>query len=290
LEISQAALCRQLFCEAERYLAKGGPVSLGLAVSLGQDAVELFLRAVIKDRPLRGAKVPDEFAKCIDYIDSAAGGDITKTVPFRGKLSELNKARINFKHYGLIPHRSDAIRLIGYVEQFFEVATQNFFALKFSEISMSDLLRSNEIKDRIKRAEQASQQNNIEEALGLCAEAVSIASSNLLEAFGGIQKLVPAFLPRELSALLGSSGEYSFKGYIESLTRSLSNLSLSLELSLDVNELMRFKTVVPIATRLIGGNFSLQRMTSYQANPADASFAIDFATRYATAVEARMGP
>jgi hypothetical protein len=126
--------------EAERSLSRRTSIGHGLAVSVGQDAVELFLRAVMKERHAPGQKMADEFIKAMDYIDAAADGVEQLKVPFRGKLIELNKARVNFKHYGLSPERSDAERLVGYVSQFFDEATPRFFGTSFEDISLADTL------------------------------------------------------------------------------------------------------------------------------------------------------
>lgn len=60
MELSQVVLCRGLCGEAESYLAKDGDMYVGMAVSVAQDAVELFLRAVMKGLPVAGQKIWSE--------------------------------------------------------------------------------------------------------------------------------------------------------------------------------------------------------------------------------------
>ncbi|WP_325099427.1 hypothetical protein [Burkholderia contaminans] len=136
MELNQLVLCKQLYNEAEGFLSRKESVAYGLAVSVAQDAVELFLRAVIKQLPSNGQKPPEEFIKRMDYIDMAASGRDASRVPFRARMSELNKARVNFKHYGLVPNEVDAARLLGYAAQFFETGTPQFFQCEFANISL----------------------------------------------------------------------------------------------------------------------------------------------------------
>jgi hypothetical protein len=289
LEIGQVVLCRQLFLEAERYAERDGAVSLGLAVSIAQDSVELFLRAVMKDRPVAGVKLPDEFSKCMDYIDQAGADDLAKKIPFRGKLLELNKARVNFKHYGLIPDRHDARRLLGYVEQFFEEAGTAFFGVVFSKISLADSLAESGVRDAIKKAEEAFTGGYPEEALGLCAEAVELSTETLLRTFNRKSESLAFFTPMSLMSAFGHEGAREMGRYIKDVVQASQRVSLVLALALNVHELSRFESMMPVLHAIPGGRFNRQWMVDSSVfTPQDVSFAIDFATRYAIGVSSRM--
>jgi hypothetical protein len=289
VEISQVVLCKQLFRESERYLVKGGPVSLGLAVSTAQDATELFLRAVVKERNVPGQKVPDDFVKCMDYVDAAADGREERKIPLRGKLLELNKARVNFKHYGLIPDRADTVRLIGYAEQFLEEATPRFFSLMFSQISLADTLLATEVKERIKAAEQAMTVDDFAEVLGSCAEAVELAASTILRSLKPNAGLSVPYMSRRLEDTLGREVARDLGDYINRVVNTSSRGALMLALSLDVNEVSRFEMLTPTVRRWGGGSFTRMGMQMVEwHNSRNAEFAIDFATRFALAVDSRM--
>ncbi|MCA8115575.1 hypothetical protein [Burkholderia cepacia] len=286
MELNQLVLCKQLYNEAEGFLSRKESVAFGLAVSIAQDAVELFLRAVIKQLPSNGQKPPEEFIKCMDYIDAAASGKEDRRVPFRARMSELNKARVNFKHYGLVPNEADAARLLGYAAQFFETATPQFFVYEFTNISLADLITSLEVRQKVKAAELAEREGDISEALGSSAEAVELAASALLNR---LQPRDIGFLPRALKDLLGWDGESQFTRYMGEQFEKANRASLALALSLNLNDLVRFRMLVPFVRRLVGGNMSRQQMHDESAFTIDdATFAVAFATRYALAVDARM--
>jgi hypothetical protein len=285
MELNQLVLCRQLYNEAERYIARKESVASGLAISIAQDSVELFLRAIIKQLPSNGQKPPEEFIKCMDYIDGAAARPEDK-VPFRARMAELNKARVNFKHYGLIPSVADVARLLGYAEQFFEVATPQFFSCDFAGISLADLITSPVVRQRVKAAELAAKGGDIAEALGASAEAVELAGSALL---GMLQPYSSVSLPRELKAILSGNGESQFKNYMKAQMDRANGTSLALALSLNLNDLVRFRMIVPSIHRLVGSRFIRHQMRdTASVSIDDAAFAVAFATHYALAIDARM--
>jgi hypothetical protein len=201
-------------------------------------------------------------------------------------MAELNKARVNFKHYGLVPNEADAARLLGYAEQFFEVASPLFFSCDFASVSLADLITSPLVRERVKAAEVADRNGDIAEALGASAEAVELSQGALLHL---LQPRASGFLPSELRSLLGWKGELDFQRYMQDQMASANKTSLALALSLNVHDLTRFKMIVPSVQQLVGGKFvrHLWRDT-VSLTADDATFAVTFATRFALAVDARM--
>jgi hypothetical protein len=288
VEIGQVVLCRQLFMEAERYLSQGSAIHLGLAVSISQDAVELFLRAIIKDQDVPAQKVPDDFIKCMDYIDMAGGGDEPQRVPSRAKLIELNKARVNFKHYGLVPDKSDAARLLGYVEEFFEIAAPRFFGISFSSLSLADMLSEGDVKDKIKAAEESLKDQSLREGMYLCAEAVELAALQILHAVGQ-RGHIQLGMPRSLTQALGPEVARDLAGYISREMQTASRATLTIVLALNVHDYLRFEAIAPMVHGRYNGNFIRGRWTSiHEESATDLKFALDFATRFAASVDARM--
>lgn len=288
MELHQVVLCRALYAEAETYLSRNDGVHVGLAVSIAQDAVELFLRAVMKDRPVPGQKIPDEFIKCMDYIDAAANQDENKHVPFRAKLIELNKARVNFKHYGLVPDKGDSRRLLGYVQDFFDVAAERFFDVRFSDLSVSDLVKSKAVRDRLKQAERGLRDDELESAFGYSAEAVDVATRELV---GLISKRWSRW-PPSFSTRFGDATERlvrDLEGYVDGVASESERMSIMLALAVNINDLVRFESIVPIVLRMAAGNYQWQRMQSASdLTVSDAMFAVDFATKFALAVQGRV--
>jgi len=289
MELSQVVLCRGLYGEAEGYLAKDGDMYVGMAVSIAQDAVELFLRAVMKERPVAGQKIPDDFVKCMDYIDGGAPADASQHVPFRAKLIDLNKARVNFKHYGLIPNRTDARRLLGYVADFFEDASVRFFNICFSDISASDLVTSNEVRERLKKAEQALRDEQLEQCLGYSAEAVEVATKELIQPFNRGSRRMGLPLRTDGIDAFGRRAFDDLERYFYGVAADADRMAVMLALSVNLRDLARFDSVVPTVRRTFEGNYMWHPMgSSARLNASDATFAVRFATKFALSSQGRL--
>lgn len=288
MELQQVVLCRALYAEAETYLARNDGVHIGLAVSIAQDAVELFLRAIMKDRPVSGQKVPDDFVKCMDYIDAAANDDVTKYVPFRAKLIELNKARVAFKHYGLTPDRADSRRLLGYVEDFFERASETFFGVRFSDLSVADLVTSSGVRGRLKEAESSLRDEDLQRALGLSAEAIDVATRELVALLSPrSSRWPPSSSTRSADADLQFARE--LEECLEDAVAGSERVTIMLALAVNIGELVRFESVVPELRRDFGGSYTWEFVQDTSAfTVSDAAFAVDFATKFALAVQGRI--
>ena len=116
-ETVQLLLCQKLAREAEIRLRQPSDFDKAIAVSMMHDAVELLLWTGCKEH---NAKVADRAP--FEDILNALASKLQSPLPLRAKLADLNKARVNFKHYGLLPHALDAVKLVGYGQAFMETA------------------------------------------------------------------------------------------------------------------------------------------------------------------------
>jgi soluble cytochrome b562 len=175
-DIRQVFLAKQIYQESERLIERSSVAMIGLAICTAQDAVELFLRSVIKEHDI-AIRDQDGFTVLLDAIDKAAASDQMK-VPFRAKVLELNKARVAFKHYGLAPELAASRRLVAYASDFFAEACQRFFGFDFAELSLVDEVQNDVVRSALKRAEQAIEQGELREAQCATAEAVHWSSNS----------------------------------------------------------------------------------------------------------------
>lgn len=146
--VPQLILVKRIFLEATRHEeTQNDPVDAGLAISLLQDAVELYLWTVIKERDITVKKD----AGFILYLDSLKGAGLE--MPFSAKLRELNTARVGFKHYGNLPAPSEASKHKAYVEDSLRQAFSDHFGQNFDDISLIDLIADESIRQHLKTAE-----------------------------------------------------------------------------------------------------------------------------------------
>ena len=100
--IKQLLLCKRLMIEGASFAERHDPVSTGLAISLFQDSVEMFIWLLIKER---GIKVKELSSFTVNIEELQKGG---VQMAHTAKLFELNKARVGFKHYGNLPAAGEA--------------------------------------------------------------------------------------------------------------------------------------------------------------------------------------
>jgi hypothetical protein len=175
-------LSRRLFDLARENLSSANDLSLGIGVNLLQDSVEAFLLAV-SEQVNAGIQARTPFDQYFDLIN---GKIKPKELPFRSRLLALNKLRVNSKHFGLAPAKSETEGMLVTVREFFEEVTKSVLGVTFATVSLIDLLRDEEAKSLLKEAETAFLDDDFETCLVSCRKAifVRIESSYDIALFG----------------------------------------------------------------------------------------------------------
>lgn len=163
-------LARRLFHLGEENLASNNDLSLSIGVNLLQDSVEAFLLAV-SEHVNAGIQAKTPFEQYFGLINIKIG---PKKLPFRVPLTALNKLRVNSKHFGLAPAKSETERMLVTVREFLDEVTQSVLGLSFASVSLIDLLRDGEAKCFLKEAEVAFANKEYESCLVACRKAVFV--------------------------------------------------------------------------------------------------------------------
>lgn len=139
--------CRFLFQSAKaQFSGHLTPWHTGVGISLLQDSVELMLRQIAAESNIR---ITDNtgFVQILDKLTA------TEPIPSHSRLHELNKARVNFKHYGNLPAIEEGARLEQYAESFLLWASDRYLSTDFRSVSLSALIKDPEIRTEIETAE-----------------------------------------------------------------------------------------------------------------------------------------
>jgi len=138
------------------------------------DAVELFL--ALASEHLDAGKTGKEFMAYWEAINQKLP---SKDFGQKDSMSRLNAARVNWKHHGI---RLPTIEIDDFktnVADFFRENTPKVFGFAFEEISMAALVQSEEVRDRLLKAEQLNSTDEINAAL----RETAIAFQDLLNRF-----------------------------------------------------------------------------------------------------------
>lgn len=232
-------------------------MSCGLAISLFQDSVELYLWALIKEKNI-SVKENSGFTKYIDAIEEKQ-----VSIPFRAKLLDLNKARVNFKHYGVLPATEEAIKYLTYTEDFLKDAMEAHFSINYETLSIVDLVIYDDVREELKVVERLKQESKLEDA----ASHLAIAKAMLL---GRLDKLVPrasknlASIDRVLNKSTGTTGINGF-GYVSKYLDILRGLSIASMLQIPLEDYGFLESSLPHVSKTMNGQWhaTYTRMPSF---------------------------
>lgn len=169
----QLLLSKRIYLEGCEYAERGDPVSSGLAISLFQDAVEMFVWTLIKERDIH----VDRNAQFTNNIKSLSDKGIK--LSFAAKLFELNTSRVGFKHYGNLPAPDEAGKFRAYVEEFLSASFSEYFSVSFEELSLIDLIVFDDVRTRLQNAKQLMETNAHSDAISEIAIAKGMLFSRL---------------------------------------------------------------------------------------------------------------
>ena len=200
---SDALLAKFFFVRGCHFARFGSAFDKGLAVSLFQDSIEICARAATK---AVGAEPGRTFTAYWQQVVKAAKDAPRDKLPMLAEMSQLNAARVAFKHHGNPPAYADGFQRD--CEEFLRLVMRDFLGESFDGLSQADMIGDQDIRLAMKAAERALIEDGPKAALQRCADGLNIAHERRL-GFGdpgiGVQfNNVPAEISREIRLHVGN--------------------------------------------------------------------------------------
>ncbi|TET44871.1 hypothetical protein E3J62_09155 [candidate division TA06 bacterium] len=239
---------KYIFSQASEMLTRSLPLWHGLGISLLQDSVELVLRAIAQKVKARiGGNIT--FAEYWDKIERVSGNKESKMIPYKTEMQELNRARVGFKHYGILPASDDADRFRTYTRDFLVNTYRTFFDEEFDVLSLAELVRHCRARNHIRHAEQAL----VSDDFATCIEETAVAFTVLsLNRRAGLEhlRLPQRIETHDLGKLVGADieAERALDNFIRALEEHFDTLSswiLPQLHGINMAEYARFRAVTP---------------------------------------------
>ncbi len=248
------------------------------------DAIELFLQLAFEYLDV-GERQPS-FMEYWEILSS----NLPEGMPTQKEsMRRLNRARVALKHHGTLPSKLDIEAFRTSATNFFEENTSPIFGIKFSEISLIELVQYEKTKNNLKEAAQLLEQNEIEESL----DKVALAFTQLIDDYEsrktGQFGRSPFFFGESLTFLSSFSMDIDrsqvrkFADFIDKVKESVEALQDAVKiLSLGINyrRYVKFRMLTPIITRTIfDGTYHIHRIQyGSKGIPTvdDVQFCIDF--------------
>jgi hypothetical protein len=245
-------LTKRLFLLGSSHADEDDPISSGMAISVFQDAVEIFIWSLIKDLDAP-AKDNAPFTSFFDLVENAPKNTAKKQLPLKAKMLELNKARVNFKHYGNLPDRSESVKFRAYTEQFFIVAFNLFHGLDFEELSFVDLIGYPDLRETLKSAETNISKEDFKNAL----QDLATAKHRLFEKVGAMFPRMDEHQLRDadkiFSAIPGLRGTRIF-GPVAAYLKQSREFDIASMLGISLNDYVLIQHHLPVVMEMMSGN------------------------------------
>ncbi len=265
--LDRLLLARCFYLRGRAVLRENGPFAAGFAISNFQDAAETYLR-LLAEHLHCAIKENMAFNQLLDEIDRVA----CEPLMHRSSLIQLNKARVNFKHFGLRPVREDADKFQIDLEVFFATNAQIMFGIDFSSVSMISLVGHTRTENWLRKAEESISDNKPKETIHAVAVAFCIFRHFLA--------------PEHQEFQLNQFHDYEHwdvRKLAESTENALDDLQEQLDLIMDginLAEYRRFRSVTPVVTLSVAGTIHTHWPGMQRGEPTieDAQRCIQFVT------------
>ena len=227
------ALPRETFRKAQAEIENSGAYSGGFATSLLQDAVESFLRIVAEQGGI-GVSASSPFEKLVDEV----GKEFNSVVLHKAAISRLNKARVAFKHHGILVTNEEALAFAGTVKTLLTEVSNETLELDFWSVFLVQGVRHQRTKNMLKKAESAYRAGEYGDSIISSAKALAVYDSG----------------ERQLGKLL------MIANMREDQTAQRTAL---LELGIRYEDYARYQTIAPSVLMTMNGSLSSAITNSY---------------------------
>jgi hypothetical protein len=264
--IQQLVLSKRFFVTGAEYVDRPDPISAGMAISMFQDAVEIFIWTLLKDLDAK-VNENDPFTKYFDLVEKAPKNEKQKQLPFKAKILELNKARVNFKHYGNLPDVSESKKFCDYTEEFLRSSFDIFFNISFDELSLIDIISFEDVRTYLKAADNALANDKVKDSYGEIAKARNV-----------LLRKVSIFIPevdRNLADADRLLADFSRRNvrifrYIIDYLDKMRDLSIASLCNIPLKKYLAFSKQLPNVSQTQAGNWhvSYKYTTGYKKDTA----------------------
>ena len=258
-----------LFRQAQRILEHPQPPhSWGLAASLLQDSVEVFLRLVAEhSRANVGSRAT------FPTLLEAVGGRVEGVGGHRHALTTLNDARVAFKHRGQEVAENDARVFAANAGAFLADICGEAFGIDFETVSLADTIGHRRTQNWLRKAEDAFDDERYPDAVRSAAAAMAVYLSHDRDHDAAPR---PVEFPKSLPLPYDSD-----VGWIP---RSIDWIGARMELltrGIDVRAFDRFTELTPHTNLTMTGALTSVGAAEAVRSKQDARFCIDFVTEAA---------
>ncbi|MES2485129.1 MAG: hypothetical protein V4581_04170 [Bacteroidota bacterium] len=270
LIIKRLALIKQLYQIGVEHTYQSETIAAFSILSF-QDSIEMFLKLLAEEKNVAS-----------DKLNFMSYWTEFPFLTLKESMKNLNMRRVNLKHKGLLPSKSDIeISKINTID-FFEQNTFNCFGIEFKDVSILSLIVNQQVKTLLEEAQLAMEDNKIDE----CIEKTALAFDVLLLSYEknkeGHYRYSPFFFGKDMSfnsAFFMGITDRKMSDFIDNVKDSLENMQKAMKImsfGIDYKRYIKFKFLTPVISRTMGGDYVAQIMGKRKWNKSNCQYCIDF--------------
>ena len=284
-------IVRYLYNQALEQERKGDLLG-GLALLPFHDAVELFLQVAAENHPEVKLTKSVEF---MGYWPAFAAAELT--LPYQEQMRRFNNARVEVKHRGTLPSRHDVEGFRATITAFLVDAAPKLFGVEFDSISLSALVRSEEVRSALQAAEAALREEQFSAALEHAAKA--FRTSLRLHRYGETPSTYDRrlFDPTDVASdvkwrgrEIGNSGRSRLLDAVADMGQSLGEAITVIAYNLNYDGYRHIRTYGPVVHEMIGGDMVMDWTQEPTTDKRIVDRCVAFAVDAALRLEGRADP
>lgn len=244
------------------------------------DSIEMFLKLLAEHKGIDATKF-----NFLTYWEKIPELTLMES------MRNLNAKRVNIKHRGILPAKSEIeISKVNAID-FFSQNTFSQFEINFDEISLIELISFQKTKEYLLNSQDYLNNNRVEDSI----ENVAYAFEELLFSYEQNKSFYgssPFFFGKSMSFMgsfslgltRGDKDMDKLSKFVDNVSDSIKDLQRAVKITsfgIDYREYIKFQLLTPVVTRFIGGNVNAQIMGKRKWTKENCQYCIDFVIKSA---------
>jgi len=235
------------------------------------DSIEMFLKLLAEKKNIKS----DNF-NFLDYLTKIP------TLTLKESMRNLNARRVNIKHKGILPSKTDIELSRVNTTDFFNQNVIAHFKIEFESISLIDLVEYDKVKEHLKISQDSLNSNKIDVSIENVALAFDVLLNSYEENKIGNYRYSPFFFGKDLSfnsAFFMGIKDRKMSEFVDKVKDSLEAMQKAIKimsLGIDYKKFVKFNLLTPNITRTMDGNHVAQIYGEKKWTKENCQYCIDF--------------
>lgn len=234
------------------------------------DSVEMFLKFLAESKNINSNK--------FDFLDYWSK---IPTLTLKETMRNLNTRRVNIKHKGILPSKTDIEISRVNTTDFFDQNVVLHFNIKFTEISLSDLVNNSDVKQLLNEAQVNLESKNFKDSIVKSA----LAFDNLIYSYENNKSVSfnnPFFFGEDLTfnnSFYVKIKDRKMSEFVDKVKDSLDALKKAVKIisfGIDYKKYVKFDLLTPTIHKNIMGESLVDLNIVKKWNIDNAQYCIDF--------------